>query len=448
MKNANIYAIAAMLLPMLAAPVAGKDLQAGIAKVAFRLPFDLPMQGYSARAGNSKGVLDPLQAKVLVLEGRDTTFALVTMDLGGMLPEEQLDEVRSRVKASCGIADVIFNVSHTHSGPVIQMADLGEWQKNIATDVAAGVERAWKARQPARIGLGRGSVYIGHNRLYLAPGGQGRMFWRNETKIRTSPVDPTVMVVRVDRAAGTPLAVVVNYACHPVVLGPENLQYSADYPGEMMRMVEAAYPAAPVCLFVQGGAGDINPYYDKTPLAENAVGLMRETGRVLGGEVLRVLKGVNTRPLPDAEIRLSREVLEFPSRWNREKLLARLAGASLNADAKARIERSTRARYRTPLTVMMLAREFSFVGVPGEIFTDYQIELRDRVRDLPVIFAGYTNGNVGYIPTIKAAVDGGYGASQLGTSIEVGAGDRLIDKAVIQLAYWLGKLRTTPDPAN
>ncbi len=444
----NAYAMAALLFPLVAPVATAKDLQAGAAKVAFRLPLGLPMQGYSARAGNSSGVLDPLQAKVLVLEGKDLTFALVTMDLGGMLPEEQLEEIRARVKASCAIADVIFNVSHTHSGPVIQMAGIDDWQKNIAADVADGIERAWKARQPARIGLGRGSVYIGHNRLYLASGGQGRMMWRNETKIRTSPVDPTVMVLRVDRTNGSQLAVVVNYACHPVVLGPENLQYSADYPGEMTRMVEASAPPAPVCMFVQGAAGDINPYYDKTPLAENAVGLMRETGRILGAEVLRVLKGVNTRPVPDAEIRLSREVLEFPSRWNREKLLARLAGAGLNADSRARIERSTRARYRTPLTVMMLAREFAFVGVPGEIFTDYQIDLRERVRDLPVIFAGYTNGNVGYIPTIKAAVDGGYGASQLGTSIEVGAGNRLIDKAVIQLAYWLGKLRTTPDPAN
>ena len=47
------------------------------------------------------------------------------------------------------------------------------------------------------------------------------MFWRNETKIPTTfPVDPTVGVIRFDRADGKPLAILVHYSCHPVILGP------------------------------------------------------------------------------------------------------------------------------------------------------------------------------------------------------------------------------------
>ena len=52
----------------------------------------------------------------------------------------------------------------------------------------------------------------------------------------TFPVDPTVGVIRIDRGDGTPLAILVNYACHPVVFGPDNLDYSADYPSEMMTI--------------------------------------------------------------------------------------------------------------------------------------------------------------------------------------------------------------------
>src|ERR1022692_2717068 len=131
--------------------------------------------------------------------------------------------------------------------------------------------------------------------------GEGKMLWRNETRIPTSPVDPTVMVLRVDGENGNPIAVLVNYACHPVVLGPENLQYSPDYPGQMKRTVEEAFPGA-VCFFLQGGAGNINPYYDKTPLTENAVGLMRETGRTVAAEVLRVMSEIKTHAVPDAEL--------------------------------------------------------------------------------------------------------------------------------------------------
>jgi neutral ceramidase len=73
------------------------------------------------------------------------------------------------------------------------------------------------------------------------------------------------------------------------------------------------------------------------------------------------------------------------------------------------------------------------------------MNIRERVRDFPIIFGGYTNKNLGYVPTIKAAVDGGYGASQIGSYLEVGAGNRMIDTAIVRLANWTGKLRPKPN---
>jgi hypothetical protein len=231
------------------------------------------------------------------------------------------------------------------------------------------------------------------------------------------------------------------------VLGPENLDYSADYPGEMMRVVEQALPGA-VAMFLQGGAGDINPYYDKTPLAEDAIGSMRTTGQTLAKEVLRVAHRIETRAAPYAELRVARETLEFPARWNREKLLAGVQGQQLTADSRMRLERATKGPYKAQVTTLLLGREFAFVGVPAEIFVDYQMDIRARVPEVPVLFGGYTNGSLGYIPTIRGAVDGGYGASQLGAFLAVGAGNRMIDAAIIRLGHWTGKLRAQPAPAE
>jgi hypothetical protein len=64
--------------------------------------------------------------------------------------------------------------------------------------------------------------------LKITADGKVSWFERNPTQIPTAPVDPTVTVIRVDKADGTPLAVVVNYACHPVVFGSDNTRYSAD----------------------------------------------------------------------------------------------------------------------------------------------------------------------------------------------------------------------------
>ncbi|HLJ13837.1 MAG TPA: neutral/alkaline non-lysosomal ceramidase N-terminal domain-containing protein [Bryobacteraceae bacterium] len=404
----------------------------------------LHMGGYGARTGVSQGVLDPLHAKVLVLEGKDSAVALVTMDLVSNLPAAQLDRIRELVKSSTNIEDVIFNVSHTHSGPLV-VENPPPWQLQAANDIAAGIGRAWRARRPARIGIGTGSVRIGHNRLYDMSEGHGKMLWRDETRIPTSPVDPTVMVLRVDSKDGAPLAVVVNYACHAVTLGPENLQYSADYPGEMARTVEKAYPGA-VCLFVQGGAGDINPYYDKTPLIQDAVFVMRETGRTLAREAIRTLAAITTHDVSDTELRIAREPLQFKARYSHDKVLAGLDLQKMSLSGRMHIEAATRGPYTGPVTTLLLGHEFAFVGVPCEIFVDFQMELRERVRDFPIVFGGYTNGNLGYVPTIRAAVDGGYGASQIGSYIEVGAGNRMIDAAVIRLGYWTDKLQSKAHP--
>ena len=148
--------------------------------------------------------------------------------------------------------------------------------------------------------------------------------------------------------------------------------------------------------------------------------------------------------MPDAELRISRDALEFAARWNREKVLAAVNLDQLSLDLRTRIERATRGPYQAPVTTLLVGREFALVGVPAEIFVDYQVEVRERVPDIPIIFGGYTNGYLGYVPTIKAAADGGYGASQLGSYLEVGAGNRMIDAAVIRLAYWTGKLKTQP----
>ncbi len=448
MRHKPITAFALVLATVLGSVVLGTDrnkLAAGAAAVQIDPPIGIVMSGYGARQGVSTGTIDELRAKILVLEGEERAVALVTLDLIGPFPDAQLEEIRSRVRRSVGVEDVIFNVSHTHSGPMLRQEDPDPWQVKAVRDVGDAIERAWRGREPVRLGVGQGAVSIGHNRLYHMSRGEGRMLWRNETKIRTSPVDRTVMVLRLDRMDGTPLAVAVNYACHPVVLGPENLEYSADYPGEMMRIVGSALPGDPVVLFIQGAAGDINPYYDKTPPAHNGVGLMKETGRALATEVLRVVDAIQPRVVTDPDLRFTRSMLTFRGRWNREKVMARFEGREIPESMKRRLERMLRDSYEAPVAMLLLNREFAFVGVPAEIFVDYQIEMRERVPDIPIFFGGYTDGSLAYIPTIRGAVNGGYGASDATVVLELGAGNRMIDEAVIRLGYWTGKLRPEPD---
>ena len=106
-------------------------------------------------------------------------------------------------------------------------------------------------RGPDRYG-GTGVAYIGHNRLRINADGSVSWFERNVTGIPTAPVDPTASVVRVDRRDSCALAVLTQYACHPVVFGSDNLQSPADFPGVMNRVVEEKVGAHVISFFLQG----------------------------------------------------------------------------------------------------------------------------------------------------------------------------------------------------
>jgi hypothetical protein len=63
-----------------------------------------------------------------------------------------------------------------------------------------------------------------------------------------------------------------------------------------------------------------------------------------------------------------------------------------------------------------------------------------------VFFLGYCNDYQQYVPTIEAAAEGGYGADPLVSPVEVGAGERMIDRALVNLYKMRGKLpNLTPE---
>jgi hypothetical protein len=233
----------------------------------------------------------------------------------------------------------------------------------------------------------------------------------------------------------------VNYACHPVVLGPDNFHYSADYPGEMRRLIEQEFGQA-MAFFLQGAPGDINPYYDKTPLIEDAVSVMKETGQKLGREVIRVARSIHARAPENASIQTKTVVLTVANRWNREKLEAEVKAHYPETSGIAR--RLLAQEMRMPVTTVVLNRDLALVGFPGEPFVEFQMQLRAK-SPLPNSFLlGYTNGYYAYLPTIAAAVRGGYGANTSVNPSAVGTGERMLNTALISIYELLGMLSDKP----
>jgi hypothetical protein len=424
-----------LLLTACVAMLPAAEFRAGVAKADLDPPTGLPMAGYSTRY--SKGTLDPLEARVLAMSDGSRTIAFITLDLCFPFDPPIMDDIRQAVRGT--VDEVIFHASHTHSGPTYSEAV--DAAKHAVPRVAAAIETAAHSMAPVRIGNGWGQVYLGFNRRYLRPDGSVQMFWRNEPKVSTTfPVDPTVGVIRFDRMDGKPLAILVNYACHPVVLGPENLDYSADYPSEMRRYVEQNLGG--MAFFLQGAPGDINPYFDKTPLIEDAVGVMKQTGARLGAEAVRVARTIQTRAPENPRIQTKTVTVPAANRWDVEKLRAVLKERYRIEGGRA--ARLLRENMELPVTTLLLNQDMAFVGMPGEPFVEFQMQLRAK-SPLPNSFLlGYTNGYYAYFPTIAAAVRGGYGADSTVVPTEVGTGERMLNTGLIAIYELLGKLSEKP----
>jgi neutral ceramidase len=405
---------------------AADTLMVATGKVEITGPAGYPMGGYGARKGVNQGTHDPLLAKILLIKTGDRQIGIVTYDILAFLSERVAREAKEKL----GIPLVLQIASHTHSGPVPKsMANFKD--DPYIRDVEGRVLEALKTAQgrfvPARIGVTETSIQIGHNRRKVNPDGSVTMFWRNEERVPTSPVDPRVGIIRFSDAANKTLALMVNHACHSVVLGPDNLQYSADWPGYMYRYVESQLGDPALCYFIPGASGDINPYDDKQPVNKDGFGVAQKTGETVAKAVLEAVK---TMPpgSPDLDLQYVQELSQFKDRFDAQKTIP------------------------VQVTRLMLGQDTAILCIPGEVFVSHQIDLRTR-SPLPHTFlAGYAFGGeggfAGYVPTIEAAMQGGYGAGYA-TRIEVGAGEWIIDRAIVWVYERLGKLRDVPDvPKN
>src|SRR5204863_2383016 len=101
---------------------------------------------------------------------------------------------------------------------------------------------------------------------------------------------------------------------------------------------------------------------------------------------------------------------------------------------------------RPHLTTALLDERIGIVGVSGEFFSSHALQLKRRARFEQLLFLGYCNDYQQYFPTIKAVAEGGYGADNTVAPAEIGAGERIMDQALMDLLALQGKIRLTSQP--
>ena len=357
------------------------------------------------------------------------------------------------------VASVRVTATHNHSAPVTGELTGAGWMREgidsvepymaMVTELLAGAAReAATALVPVSVGHGRGVSPLAVNRRVGLPGGGIRVghAW-------DGPVDHTVRVARLDDADGHAAATVVHYSAHPTILAGGNRYITAEYPGQVRRVVEAALGGR--CLFLQGTPGDIGPVETFVDDLEAAHRLGMMLGHDAAGAALRSSADPHRQrvaesqdpstwlafyeyeppPPTDATVRVVSRTATMPVRPDLgDPAELRRLHASLRAELEDALDRRASAfdirelRVRTKGASMRAERAealagvesyplevhgtrigpLAFIGVPLEPFIELGLAIEARSPFATTFVSGYTNGYRNYLPTEAEFARGGY----------------------------------------
>lgn len=370
-------------------------------------------------------VHDSLYARALILQAEDTRIAFVALDLV-MYSNIPLVE---KLKKQFGLQEVYFCPQHTHSAEEAPK----EW---LDAQIAAALKQASASMFEARISAGhRTFPQLSFNRLILREDGRARESWVgddhyravNPERIPHGPVDNSVGVIKLEDTDGNPKVILMNYACHPDVAW-NNFEISADYVGYATKYTEEAFNNKVCCLFVQGGAGNQAPLFkdggrtgpdDPRPCNYDLIDRM---GKLLSIEAVKLAKEIYPNPYDKADIKVKADSLNFIGRHDKA------------------------LKYNVHFSVVSINNRIAIATVPGEPFIKFQIDWKREMQPNNVVpfFFGYTWNNGKwpmYLPDIRSAAYGGFGADDGGWLIEVGAAEKIFNKLLENYYRMMGVFR-------
>ncbi len=407
---------------------------AGVAKVDITPPVGVDLQGYAGRYKGSEGILDPLYARCLVVECQGRRWALISADLIS-LETADAQQVRDLAQEALVTpqASVSLACTHTHSGPaLLRLRRFGAideaYRQHLIRVLGQMVREAVRQLRPVTIHSVRGQASFAVNRRRPEPDGRIALAPYPDGPVDHEVVATVLFPGETGGAAATgesPVAILTSYGCHPVTLGA-NYLISADFPGVFTRTVEQVFPNT-LALYLNGASGDVNPPAMGDPKVAYRCGLE------LAGEVIKLVATAGTVPAEPEVLLWTEETLQLPlgDLPSREALyqqleqcderLAALQGRSDGsshawqalkdwaATCLAELEGAAAAPHRTeaPIQVVRLGQT-GFAFVPGELFTELGMEIKQHSLLQPVHVVGYANGWVGYLPTEDAVAKGGY----------------------------------------
>ena len=481
-------AAAGIVFTGLSTPGLAAQLHAGAATVSITPDRPVALWG-QMHTRVSTGVASPVMASVLVLDSGEAeqavgTTTFVACDVVA-IPDEALALVREKVQTRMPgypVERIVASATHTHTAPVLLdgvydipaagVMQPEEYVEFFADSIAAGIEQAWKERQPCLVGFGMGHAVVGQNR---------RSVYADNTSIMYGATDlPTFRMIEgyEDHAVdalfvwdldGKLLATAIDVAC-PAQEVEGNGQVDADFWHQVRQRLREDHGEGLHVLAWTGAAGDQSPHLMFRKNAEERMRRLRGLSR-LDEIATRIVAGWNDalagaakEKLADVpfEHRVDRIVLPRRTVTEREHDLAVEKIRELSTDASRNqtllwwhggvVKRYERQRSgdETPFFTEVHVIRIGDVAIATnqfELYTDFGIAMKARSPALQT-FVVQLAGPGTYLPRARAARGGGYSA--IAESNEVGpeAGQVLVDHTVGRIEALFSPGAGAPPPVR
>ncbi len=416
-RKTGLASMLAIALVLITPWSMAEEMKIGIGRTIITPQSPVWMAGYASRTEPGAGKVHDLWAKAMAMEDAQGTIAvIITTDLIG-LTAGITDGVSKRIEEAHGIprGNLMYNASHTHSGPVVRDNALfhmyGLDKENTDRAIAytqklnewlfQTIDTAIKDLQPGTLSWAIGEASFGKNRRQFNPnGGVSNGF------NPIGPVDHDVPTLLAKDAKGGIKGILFGYACHCTTVGFQ--EYSGDYAGYAQIHVENAYPGA-TALFAAGCGADQNP------LPRRKLELAEKYGAELGHAVEAVVDNAMTPvtgPIETNYKTIQLELTKAPTLEEVEKTLTHSNKYEVRRAKKLQQLYKDNGKLSEtlpyPIQVWKLGETVQMTALAGEVVVDYSRLIKYHYPAEKQFVLGYSNDCLAYIPSLRVLQEGGY----------------------------------------
>jgi len=399
---------------------APKPLNVGLARVAITPETPVRLTGYSSRDFPFEGVHHELWAKAMAFGDEKKGYRIIiTVDLLG-IPHRVTERVRDALAKEIGISPANLSIcaSHTHSGPQIGNI-VSHFNKPLDPDELAEISLFAMGLVPKLKGVAIDAIANAAPSLVSHAKGEVNFAVNRRTSINPNGVtDHSLPVMRITDLEGKTKAVLLNYACHAVTLGPKNNVAHGDWVGEAQIQVEENLPPGAMAMVVIGCGADQNssPRMN-TENPEMDLVYAKDQGKQIADEVNRLLADEtwkSVRQLPEGKMKYVE--LTFANMPDPKKLAEDAKGSGRTSNYSllllGRMARSgdIPEKINYPIQVWDFGKDLVMIFLAGEVVVDYALRLKQELGEDSVWVNAYANDMPCYIPSLRILREGGYEA--------------------------------------